>query len=319
MELKDLILLFFIYSVIGWIVEVILVYFESKKFVNRGFLIGPYLPIYGTGAVLMTVINHLVLRENNSFAEVFLMAFLVCGLLEYLTSYILERRFKIRWWDYSKKPMNLYGRVWIGNLILFGLGGLIIIKFTNPIVYGVIDNIPFNYKNAIILMILVVIITDYIFSHFILKLLKTQVENSTADSTEKISEEIRFLFSSKSVFNRRLLEAYPNLEYRTDRIIARIERIRKETEKIIGAINDRFEDTGDRIRKGKELFVSYIEPVRSVQKDIINIQEKIISEMISEEDKKKNKEFFDKLYEKQKHLKNKESKNIKIIRKNLRR
>lgn len=215
--------------------------------------------------------------------------------------------------------MNLYGRVWIGNLILFGLGGLIIIKFTNPLVYGVIDNIPFNYKNAIILTILVVIITDYILSHFILKLLKNQVENSTADSTEKISEEIRILFSSRSVFHRRLLEAYPKLEYRTDRIIARIERMRKETEKIIGAINDRFEDTGDRIRKGKELFVSYIEPVRSVQKDIINIQEKIISEMISEEDKKKKKELFDELYEKQKYLNNKESKNIKTIRKNLRR
>ena len=59
--------------------------------------------------------------------------FLLCGFLEYMTSYVLEKRFHARWWDYSSKPMNLHGRVWIGNLVLFGLGGVVIVDLINPL------------------------------------------------------------------------------------------------------------------------------------------------------------------------------------------
>ena len=122
----QLLWLFFIYSFMGWVTEVVLKYLQYKRFINRGFLIGPYCPIYGTGAVIVTLGGRILAPVERSLGMSFLIAFVLCGLLEYMTSYILEKHFHARWWDYSQKPMNLHGRVWIGNLILFGLGGVLI-------------------------------------------------------------------------------------------------------------------------------------------------------------------------------------------------
>ncbi len=73
-------------------------------------------------------------RASDSYGTSFLMSFLLCGTVEYLTSYLIEKRFHARWWDYSQKPMNLHGRVWIGNLILFGMGGIAILHLLNPVI-----------------------------------------------------------------------------------------------------------------------------------------------------------------------------------------
>ena len=139
--LIDLLLLFFAFSFIGWCIEVILKYRQFHKFINRGFLTGPWLPIYGFGAVLITVSVLGIGGFESSIGTTFVISFFVCGLVEYLASYFLEKRYHARWWDYSQKPMNLNGRVWIGNLILFGLGGIAIIEFANPIFYELFSNI----------------------------------------------------------------------------------------------------------------------------------------------------------------------------------
>ena len=101
-------LLFISYSVIGWIMETILKTIEYKKFVNRGFLIGPYCPIYGCGALLMTFLL-------QGYAEdpivLFVFNIIICSILEYSTSYIMEKIFKARWWDYSYTKYNINGRI----------------------------------------------------------------------------------------------------------------------------------------------------------------------------------------------------------------
>ena len=124
----DLILLFFAYSFLGWCIEVTLKYFQFHRFINRGFFTGPILPIYGSGAALITVAVSSLARFEYGYGSTFALSFVICGTLEYLTSYWMEKRFHARWWDYSQKPMNLHGRVWIGNLMLFGLGGVAIIR-----------------------------------------------------------------------------------------------------------------------------------------------------------------------------------------------
>ena len=101
-------LLFMTYSILGWILEVSCKLVEKKKFVNRGFLIGPYCPIYGWGALIMTLLLNNYL--NNIFT-LFIMNILICSVLEYFTSYILEVIFKARWWDYSNKKFNINGPI----------------------------------------------------------------------------------------------------------------------------------------------------------------------------------------------------------------
>ena len=132
-SLINLILLFFAYAFLGWCIEVTLKYFQFHRFINRGFLTGPWLPIYGSGAVLITAVIKGLAPLEFSVGTTFAVSFLLCGFLEYMTSYVLEKRFHARWWDYSLKPMNLHGRVWIGNLVLFGLGGVVIVDLINPL------------------------------------------------------------------------------------------------------------------------------------------------------------------------------------------
>ena len=93
-------LLFLIYAILGWIMESALVSFQSGKLINRGFLIGPYCPIYGWGGLIITL--YLTQYKDNIFT-VFFLAVIVCSILEYFTSYIMEKIFKARWWDYSDR------------------------------------------------------------------------------------------------------------------------------------------------------------------------------------------------------------------------
>ena len=101
-------LLFFTASFLGWCMEVICKLIQFGRFINRGFLIGPWCPIYGFGTVLITL---LLSKFTDDPLAVFALAMLLCGTLEYLTSYIMEKAFHARWWDYSAKKFNLNGRV----------------------------------------------------------------------------------------------------------------------------------------------------------------------------------------------------------------
>ena len=109
-SLVNLILLFFTYAFLGWCIEVTLKYFQFHRFINRGFLTGPWLPIYGSGAALITIAAKALSPLESSVGTTFVISFILCGVIEYLTSYFLEKRFHARWWDYSQKPMNLHGR-----------------------------------------------------------------------------------------------------------------------------------------------------------------------------------------------------------------
>ena len=107
-EIKLYILIFFIYATAGWIMESTMISIQNKKFVNRGFLIGPVCPIYGYGVVLVSV---LLKKYQNDLIITFFMSIIICGILEYFTSFFMEKIFNARWWDYSKRKFNINGRV----------------------------------------------------------------------------------------------------------------------------------------------------------------------------------------------------------------
>ena len=125
----NLFILFFIYSVLGYIVESISVsMIEGKVVWSRGFLIGPYIPIFGTGSILMVLI---LKKYYDDIFALFIMSMIVCLTLEYLTSYIGEKLFHLRWWNYSDKKFNINGRICLENGILFGVAGIFIIRYVN--------------------------------------------------------------------------------------------------------------------------------------------------------------------------------------------
>ena len=274
--LADLVLLFFIYSFAGWCIEVTLKYIQYHRFINRGFLTGPICPIYGTGAALITVAVRLLTPIEKAYGTTFAISFLLCGAVEYFTSWYLEKRFHARWWDYSRKPMNLHGRVWAGNLILFGLSGVGIVHFFNPALFTALDRIAPLTKEIAAGGLAAVCAADYVMTHFILKLVKMGVERSQADNTEEISLEIRRLLTDKSVFFRRFAEAYPDVIYQTDRIRARLAEIKAEAERLKSEAEQRAQDLSQRVGQ-------IAEPTAMIKNDLIERQGKLISRLYDAE------------------------------------
>ena len=275
-SLINLILLFFAYAFLGWCIEVTLKYFQLHRFINRGFLTGPWLPIYGSGAALITIAVKGLSPLESSVGTTFMVSFILCGVVEYMTSFVLEKRFHARWWDYSQKPMNLHGRVWIGNLILFGLGGVLIVEMINPLLLRLSGHLSFRLRETLAIILSSIFTADYVMSHFVLKLVKTGVENSEADDTEAINKEIRLLLNDRSFFHRRFAEAYPEVLYRTERIAARVEAIKAETERL------RLE-AELRVAEVKHEVEVNLEPTAMVKNTIIEKQEALIDLLYQED------------------------------------
>ena len=275
-SLINLILLFFAYAFLGWCIEVTLKYFQFHRFINRGFLTGPWLPIYGSGAALITIAVKGLSPLESSVGTTFMVSFILCGVVEYMTSFVLEKRFHARWWDYSQKPMNLHGRVWIGNLILFGLGGVLIVEMINPLLLRLSGHLSFRLRETLAIILSSIFTADYVMSHFVLKLVKTGVENSEADDTEAINKEIRLLLNDRSFFHRRFAEAYPEVLYRTERIAARVEAIKAETERL------RLE-AELRVAEVKHEVEVNLEPTAMVKNTIIEKQEALIGLLYKED------------------------------------
>ena len=278
----NLVLIFFAFSIVGWCIEVTLKYFEFGRFINRGFLTGPWLPIYGSGAVLCTVGVQGLAPLESGYGTTFVICFVLCGVLEYMTSFVMEKRFHARWWDYSKKPMNLHGRVWIGNLILFGLGGVLIVHVFDPLLYRLFAVISLPVRELMALILSAVIAADFVMSHFVLKLVKTGVEQSRADNTEQISREVRLLLSDRSVFYRRFADAYPEVIYRTERVAARMEAIRLESERLRREAERRAADMEQRLEAGREQLAARLEPTAMLKSGVIEKQAELIGLLYDE-------------------------------------
>lgn len=206
------ILIFFIYAVAGWIMESSSISIQNKKFVNRGFLIGPICPIYGYGVVLVSL---LLKKYQDDIIVTFCMSVIICGLLEYFTSFFMEKIFKARWWDYSDRKFNINGRICLENLVLFGVASCFIIYVTNPFIIEKINLIPNSIQQIIISILLVIHITDNIISYKIIFNLK-RVSTEIKDNTIEISEKVKNIIHSKSILHRRLVNAFPNIKERVE-------------------------------------------------------------------------------------------------------
>ena len=134
-----------LYGFIGWVYESILCSVKARKWINRGFLHGPYCPIYGFGAVTVILVLG---RISNPVALFFLGALLTCT-LEYITSWGMEKLFHARWWDYRYMKFQINGRVCLAGAVIFGAMTVIVIKAVHPFVSEMTARIPFPWLAAI--------------------------------------------------------------------------------------------------------------------------------------------------------------------------
>lgn len=247
-------LYFIIISICGWIMEITLQLIQKHKFADRGFLIGPYCPIYGCGGLLITFC--LTGLEEHPVA-LFSMAILICGILEYGTSYIMEKLFHARWWDYSENKYNINGRVCLETIIPFGILGLILIYFVNPFIFDNLVKVPSNILNIIAIAIAVLFAIDNIISLKVISNVRSITtkfdKENPKDNTEEISQKVKEFLRGKSILNRRLVNAFPKL---TTILKEQRERIKQKTnevkEDITNKANEMREDLNGYVNGVKE-------------------------------------------------------------------
>lgn len=225
-------LYFIIYSIFGWICEVIFCSVEARKFINRGFLNGPLCPIYGFGA--LAVIAFLT-PFKNSVILVFLLGMLYTSVLEYITSFVMEKLFHSKWWDYSKNKFNINGRVCLLNSILFGLLSVFVIYFFHVQVQNVISHISYLWIQILsisIIIILTVDITVTVQTVIDLNEKMRKLRELSMEIKEKLDEKHLFMESMIAERIALLKENFENLDHGKE-VYAKLERVIKEFNQIV--------------------------------------------------------------------------------------
>lgn len=166
---------------------------------------GPYCPIYGYSSIIMIFYLE---RYKDNIITVFLLAVIVCSFTEYIVSYIMEKLFAARWWDYSNRKFNINGRICLTNAFFFGILGVILVYIINPIISKSLLLINNKILHILAISLLIIFIIDFITSLGITYKLKNSIKKLKKDNTEEIASKIKKIVENK-VLNRRILKAFP--------------------------------------------------------------------------------------------------------------
>lgn len=225
------------YSFLGWLMETVSCSIAAKKFINRGFLNGPFCPIYGTGAVLVI---QLFSKYENDLLALFLLSMVTTSVVEYVTSYLLEKIFHLSLWDYSKRPFNLNGRICLRNSVIFGLLSVLIVKVVHPAVERLFLKLPVLALGIFTVILAMYFLVDlFITARALLQInreaglrqmelegltkLRDEVKEKMAEDRKERREKIRTRLS-----HRRVFLAFPNLK--SKQYPEALEEIKKEIE-----------------------------------------------------------------------------------------
>lgn len=139
LTMYEAVLCFFIYAILGWCVEVIYATVNSGKFVNRGFLNGPYCPIYGFGVLIVVLCLSPV---SGSLIPLFFGSVVLTTMLELVTGFLLEKIFHAHWWDYSNEHFQLGGYICAKFSLLWGIACVLVMRVVHPAVMGLVHWLP---------------------------------------------------------------------------------------------------------------------------------------------------------------------------------
>ena len=175
MTIVTYVLYFFFYSAVGWLGESIYCSVGARKWVNRGFLKGPMCPIYGTGALAMAItltpVKNLDIRVPMFGHDVlitpllvFIAGMVVCDIVEFITSVLMEKLFHARWWDYSNKKFNIQGRICLGHTFYWGIASILFLYLVHPIVVQCFSQLLDSAAIIIFACVLAIFLVDLVFA-----------------------------------------------------------------------------------------------------------------------------------------------------------
>ena len=208
---------FVFYSLIGWICETVFCSIANKKFINRGFLNGPFCPVYGVGAV---IILNLPQRYQDDWVILFLFSVVATSIVEYITSFLLEKIFHLTLWDYSDKKWNINGRICLRNSVLFGILSLLLVYIIHPGIRHFFDLWPPVLRMVCGSVLCLYFVLDVIITARSLFWIHREAESRQMelDELKKIRADYREVLRQKrekakyKITHSRLIQAFPNMK-----------------------------------------------------------------------------------------------------------
>ena len=223
---------FVIYSFLGWVLESIVRTICERKIINTGFLIGPFCPIYGFGAIIMILFLD---GFKNNILFLFFISVIALTLWEYVVGLLLEKLFHTKYWDYSNHKFNYKGRICLTNSIAWGILGVLFIKYIHPFIIQILSYIDFKYVEIIACIISFILLVDAIIS--IIKVIKTTLEK-IEDINEQIKQKLLELKDKEKIStNDNIQNLISNLKMRRDRTMRRLYRRAYRLKKAFPAID----------------------------------------------------------------------------------
>ena len=229
-------LLFFFYCFCGWVWESCYVSAKQRRWVNRGFLHGPLLPIYGSGAIIILFVT---LPVADNFWLVYLLGTLAATALEYVVGAVMEQLFKVRYWDYSKQPCNLHGYICLSSSIAWGFFSDLLVYWIHPPVDRLLHRLPALLVNPLAAVIAAAFIVDTVKSTKAAVDLREVLTRLTEENAElrrlaqkaeavqsRTEEELR-AFREKTSLDKYLLQSYLSEELETHRAVKQARKQRR--------------------------------------------------------------------------------------------
>ncbi|MGI5959648.1 MAG: putative ABC transporter permease [Massiliimalia sp.] len=251
-KMATVFLWFLIYSFLGWFYESTLCSITGKKLVNRGFLSGPICPVYGFGALI--VIFSLQDIVDESILSLFLSSAVLTTVLEYLTSWGMEKLFHARWWDYSQRKFNLNGRVCLEGALVFALLSVLLLKGIHPFVSGQVARIPDIWLYVVSGVLFCIFIADVVSTVRSILLLNHKLEEIQAvidqereKSRQRLAELRENLAEKKTELEESVRESWQeradewqtSVQQRRQRLAERLENSEFYTEHIRELLSQR--------------------------------------------------------------------------------
>lgn len=265
----EILCFFLIYSFFGWCLEVVYQAVEHGKFINRGFLNGPYCPIYGFGVIIVT--GALDPIKSNAVV-LFFGSVLLTSMLEFITGFVLEKIFHMHWWDYSEEKFNIRGYICLKFSLLWGVACIIVVRIIHPAVSVFVDKFPATAGIIIISVYMIGVASDMIVTvlaiiHFkrrivLLENISSQMRKLSDKTGEKIFDTVEEAMNRKEELDAKSEEfrkKYDELKERYKAVLEKrehtIERIQRSFPKLsfdsLKSFRDQLDELKNKINKNQ--------------------------------------------------------------------
>ena len=243
---------FFIYGFLGWCYESAYVSIKHKQWVNRGFVRGPLLPLYGSGAILLLFVT-IPFREN--LLLMFVSGAIGATLLEYVTGVAMEALFKVRYWDYSKRKFNFQGHICLAATTLWGVFAIVIVKVVHRPIENLVMSLPETMVEIFVMVVTVVFAADFALSFkaamdirdVLIKL--EEVQREMERMQKRLDVILAFAEDSREQV---VMNTYERLDELTESLEERFARVKELREKLDARIDEEIRERSEEWKERKE-------------------------------------------------------------------